>query len=103
MKHYGDDRYENHVNRTTVALGNKEGTIHIMEDLSRSGSDEADVNDEDTTSNMVSGTIHELTNLTIILPSTSTCSAIDCEMENSKFMLACSKCKKLTPNFSIYV
>ena len=53
------------VNRTTDAdnlhLDDDEGTIRVIEeDLSRTKSDEADVNDEDTTSNTVSGIIHEL-------------------------------------------
>ena len=78
------------VNRTTDAdnlhLDDDEGTIRVIEeDLSRTKSDEADANDEDTTSNTVSGIIHELKNLTRISPSTSACSVIDCEMESSKF------------------
>ena len=84
-------------NRITAAVDNDEGIIRVIEeDLSQTDSEEAGVNNEDRTPNTVSDIIHELKNLTIISPSTSACSVMECEMENSKFMLACSKCKRLT-------
>ena len=84
-------------NRITAAVDNDEGIIRVIEeDLSQTDSEEADVNNEDRTSNTISGIIHEVKNLAIISPSTSACSVMECEMENFKFMLACPKCRRLT-------
>ena len=50
-------------NRITAAVDNDEGIIRVIEeDLSQTDSEEADVNNEDRTSNTVSGIIHELKN-----------------------------------------
>ena len=89
------------VNRITVVADNtnlnNDPASHVSDvDLSGTESEGTDTTDGETTANTVSDITHEFNNLSIISPITSACSAIDCETEKSKFMLECSKCKKLT-------
>ena len=76
---------------------NNDPASHVSDvDLSGTEREDTDTTDGETTANTVSDITHEFINLSIISPITSACSAIDCETEKSKFMLECSKCKKLT-------